>query len=203
MITLSKGGNNLYLFESTYDKVAKKEGTMQVKVELEDIELEDIEYDESVEIIYKQTLRLYESEMESYNVLTNKTNGIIIFNVAIIAFITSAFTQLTILVIKNEMSFSLILLVVPYIFLIISLNYAIRSYKPTELPAFDPIKFYKFCYDKQKSSILNRISKRLVKDTLKVKEKVRERGNLIDKSLYYLIAGILTFILIIFSVILI
>lgn len=163
--------------------------------------MEDITHDDSAKIIYKETLRLYDLEMESYGILTNKTNGIIVFNAAIIAFITSAFIQLIILVIKNEMSFSLILLVFPYVFLIISLSYAIRSYKTTNLPTFKPKEFYNFCYDEKKIVILSKISQTLVNDTLKVKDIVEERGKLIDKSLYYLIIGILAFMVVLFGII--
>ena len=88
----------------------------------------DIINDPNIELIYTEITRQYNVIRDSSNTLDNKSNGLMIFNGSFIALVTTAFIQLIILLQNNHLSFSVLLIILPYIFLIGSFILLIKSF---------------------------------------------------------------------------
>lgn len=103
--------------------------------------MDSSEKEKSAEIIYTEIVRLYNLEMESHDTLKDKSNSVIMATGTIITLVTLATIQLLNLNLLIKINYGISLVFIPYFFLILSLIFAVRSYRVIDLDTIDAKNF--------------------------------------------------------------
>lgn len=156
-------------------------------------EMDSSEKEKSAEIIYTEIVRLYNLEMESHDTLKDKSNSVIMATGTIITLVTLATIQLLNLNLLIKINYGISLVFIPYFFLILSLIFAVRSYRVIDLDTIDAKKFLKKYYQKPKITLLDRLASNIADDTNKNKKKSKERKKFVNYAMKSLVIGIITF----------
>lgn len=159
-------------------------------------ERDSLDEEESAEIIYNEIVRLYNLGMESHDNLKDKSNSIIMATGTIITLVTLATIQLINLNLLSKITYGISFVFIPYFLLILSLIFAVKSYRVRELKTIDAQKFLKKYYREPKIALLDQLASNIANDTYKNNEKAEERKKFVNYAMTSLEMGIIIFALI-------
>jgi len=148
-------------------------------------------------LFYKEALRQYDLEMDSYNTLTDKANSILVSIGTILTLLTIAVIQIVTSKVSPNPLLLMVLLIIPYTFLITSLLLSIESYSVSELATINPKKLIEKYYSKSENEILMQLISNISNDLVENKKITEDRSTLINQSLKSLKKGIITLIIVI------
>ncbi len=148
-------------------------------------------------LFHREALRQYDLEMDSYRTLTGKANSLLASVGTILTVLTIAVIQ--IIVTKEYSNFLSLIgaLVIPYIFLILSLLLSIESYRVSELATINPQNLVEQYYEKSEQDILMQLISNISNDLEENKEITEKRTALINNSLLFLKIGMLSLVVVV------
>lgn len=173
------------------------------KEPLDEAEADILDIEKSAEILYNGITRQYKLEMESFDTLKDKANGIIVSCGTLITLITLATIQLlNSNVIKTffMMNIFIFFLLVPYICFIVSIVLAVKSYFIVELKTVNAQELLKEYYRNHKVKILEQLSSNIASYVEKNKTESKKRRQFINFAMLFLMIGVVSFAIILFII---
>jgi len=151
--------------------------------------------EETSETLYNEIIRLHNLNERTIDIINEKTNGIIVFDSAIITLTILASVQL--LNIKNftNIQYLIILTFIPLIFIMCSLKSAINSYSPSDYKQINVAALYDKYFHESKVNIMDQISVNNKCNISENKVILNKNIKLLEKSIKYLEYGILLLII--------
>ncbi len=136
--------------------------------------------------------------MDAHDTLKDKANGIILGNGTIITLVTLATIQLLNTGFVDKIHSLILLVFIPYAFLIFSMILAIKSYLSVGLTTVSATKLLNEYYRNRKVKILNQLSSNVAWYVDQNKEKSKERSKSVNRAMVSLFIGLLSFAVIFF-----
>jgi len=150
---------------------------------------------DSIQVMYNESLRLYNLELDSYEALANKINGTLLITGTIIALVTAALVQLiTIQLSLNIFLFS-ILISLTYLFLILSLFDSGYAYLTESLPIINKKTLFKKYHYKEKNEILDILSCKIIQHATTINLINIKKSEHLKRSLILMLCGISVFVI--------
>lgn len=138
-----------------------------------------------------ETVRQYELEMNAYDTLTSRANGLLLAVNTILILLTIALIQI---ITTQGFSRHIELFMVSYILFSISLFCSIESYKVSELTTLNPRKFIERHFCKYEIDILKQLISNVASDLEDTQNISKRRMKYINISLTFFKLGIISLI---------
>jgi len=157
-----------------------------------------LEIEKSAETIFKEIIRQYNLEMDAHDTLKDKANGIMVGNGTIITLVTLATIQLLNTGFVDKIHSLILLVFIPYTFLIFSMIFAIKSYLIVGLTTINATELLNKYYRNRKVKILDQLSSNVALYVDQNKEKSKERRKFVNLAMVFLLVGLFSFAVILF-----